>query len=86
MTTQQIIAVLFGAGMLGWQFWPAISSLLGNLKLPSFSVAKPAAVDADLSDLAALKQVQTRFKRLKCKEGEAACLILFEHFFTEHTA
>lgn len=86
MTTQQIIAVLFGTGMLTWRFWPALSTLSGKIKLPSFSTSPPAAVDADLSDLAALKQVQERFKRLKCKEGQEACLVCLEHFFREHAA
>jgi len=86
MTTQQIIAITLGGGLLGWQFWPAISSLFSKFRLPSISVAKPAAIDLDLSDLAALKQVHARFKRLKCKEGESACLVCFEHFFREHTA
>lgn len=89
MTTQQIIAAVFATVMLGWQFWPGLSSLAGKVRLPSMPMIapiQPAKQDQDLVDLVALKQVQERFARLKCKEGQAACLICFEHFFSEHTA
>lgn len=86
MTTQQIIAAAFCVAMLAWTFWPALSSLAGRVRLPSIPATTPPPADQDLSDLAALKQVQARFQRLQSKDGQAACLILFENFFREHTA
>lgn len=81
MTSQHWLAVAFAVGMLLWQFWPAVSGLLGKVKLPA--IGGGTSADQDVTDLAALKLVQARFARLGCPEGQAAVHTCFEHFFHE---
>jgi hypothetical protein len=44
------------------------------------STATTSEVD-DIADLQALKRVQARFDRLKCKEAQTAVTVCFVHFF-----
>lgn len=87
MTPTAIIAALYGTGLFVWLFWPALSQ--GWAWLTSKSVEPQpestkwiiAAETIDLADLRALKQIETRFRRLNCEAGLAACQTLYANFF-----
>lgn len=75
-------------GGLAWSFrdWvgPALGSIpsgISNWWNRTSTTTTVAPADQDVADLAALKIVQARYKRLNCPEGQKAVAELFEHFF-----
>lgn len=83
MTVNHLLAALVATGLLAWQFWPWLSALAGGWKWPTIAPPPARPADSDVADLAALKQVEDRFRRLGCNEGLAACQVMYAHFFHE---
>lgn len=80
-----------------WLLWGQRGEIAGMASkawglIPSWPRTSAAAIapttiaDPDYLELQALKVLDKRFERLKCKEGKAALAVLKKEFFTDHSA
>ena len=78
LSPQQWIGIGLLVAYALWRLWP----MLPTFRLPSLG-GTPAAptLDTDTLDFQALKRLQSRFERQKCKDGKAAIDTALSHFF-----
>jgi hypothetical protein len=74
-------------------FGDAISTIVGKLwakvpvpAWPKTNAATAPVVDLEYAEVQALKLLDKRFERLKCKEGKEALAVVKKEFFTDHSA
>lgn len=75
MTLAAIGSAAFGLAFIVYLAWP----YLPKWTPPAVAVE----TDPDALDVAAMKRLQARFKRLNCPEGTAAMVTVGSHFFHE---
>lgn len=86
MSLQPLIAALYGLGLLAWLFWPSLAAAWqGWITRRDEPAVEPTtwvmAEPLDIIDLRALRQIERRYERLNCAEGQAAVQVLYKHFF-----
>lgn len=76
-TIALIGSAAFGLAFIVYAAWPYLPAW------PSKTPVVPVETDPDALDVAAMKRLQARFKRLNCPEGTAAMMTVGTHFFHE---